>query len=82
MAKDNISPLVSVVYLIVNFLYLFKEPVKPHLLNSNIFPKDKNIAFAFLKDFFIKYDHGNLTNERVSDALTTDVTNMMQHLNH
>ena len=40
MHKENISDL--------------PDP-KPDLLNSGVFDKEKNIAFAFLKEFFIKY---------------------------
>ena len=40
MHKENISDL---------------PDLKPDLLNSGIFDKEKNIAFAFLKEFFIKY---------------------------
>ena len=58
------------------------EEVKANLLNSNIFTRDKNIAFAFLKEFFIKYSTDKLTNEHVSDMLSTDMNNLFHVVRH
>ena len=56
--------------------------LKPNLLNSGIFDKEKNIAFAFMKEFFIKYSGDQMTNAKISDLLSTDVNNMFQHVVH
>ena len=43
---------------------------KPDLLNSGVFTADKNIAFAFLKEFFIKYEKEEMTNSTLSELLS------------
>lgn len=44
--------------------------------NSGIFTKDKNIAFATIKEFFVKHLPDKITSERLSDMLSEDVNNM------
>lgn len=66
MARDNISQL----------------EIEPDLLNSQVFTKDKNIAFATLKEFFIKYGGEKMTNSKLSDMLSQDVNNLFFTVKH
>ena len=42
----------------------------PELLNSGIFARDKNIAFALIKEFFVKHANEKITTEKLSDMLS------------
>ena len=55
---------------------------KPNLLNSGVFTEDKNIAFAFLKEFFIKYEKEEMTNAALSNLLSEDVNNLFEQVRH
>ena len=54
----------------------------PDLLNSGVFSEDKNIAFAFLKEFFLKYEKEEMTNANLSHLLTEDVNNLFEQVKH
>ena len=54
----------------------------PDLLNSGVFSEDKNIAFAFLKEFFIKYEKEEMTNATLSNLLSEDVNNLFEKVRH
>ena len=56
--------------------------VKPDLLNNGIFDPKKNVAFALIKEFFVKYAAEEITSERLSEMLTEDCNNMFHSIRH
>ena len=56
--------------------------VKPDFLNSGVFAKNKNVAFAMIKEFFVKHAAEEITSERLSDMLSDDCNSMFSNIKH
>ena len=49
-------------------------------MNSKLFQKKKNIAFAFIKEYFVKHSPDEISNERLSEMLSDDCNNIFKTL--
>ena len=56
--------------------------MKPDLLNSGVFDRNKNVAFTLIKEFFVKHAPEEITSERLSDMLSEDCNNMFKNIKY
>ena len=49
-------------------------------MDSEIFSRDKNIAFAVIKEFFAKYIQDDYSSGKLSDMLSVDINNLFYRI--
>jgi hypothetical protein len=49
-------------------------------LDNGFFNRDKNIAFAVIKEFFVKYKPEDLSSGKLSNMLSEDINNLFFHV--